>query len=93
MAPQRGFGPWPDRVRELENVIERAVIVAKGDTVTDVEPFLGGGRPAVDLSLPFREAKAWVVEFERASLTGVLEARGGTLTTAAKHADMDPKKW
>ncbi|HXH82205.1 MAG TPA: sigma-54 dependent transcriptional regulator [Candidatus Tectomicrobia bacterium] len=87
---------WPGNVRELENVIERAVIVAKGDTVTDVEPFLTGAgeRPRVDLSLPFREAKARVVEeFERAYVAGVLEAHNGKLTAAAKHADMDPKNF
>jgi DNA-binding NtrC family response regulator len=88
---------WPGNVRELENVIERAVIVAKGDTLLDVEPFLTGGgdvRPPVDLELPFRDAKARVVEeFERAYIAGVLEAHGGKLTTAARHADMDPKNF
>jgi DNA-binding NtrC family response regulator len=87
---------WPGNVRELENVIERAVIVAKSDTITDVERFLTGEteRPRVDLSLPFREAKARVVEeFERAYIAGVLEAHGGKLTAAAKHADMDPKNF
>jgi DNA-binding NtrC family response regulator len=87
---------WPGNVRELENVIERAVIVAKGDTISDVEPFLTGGgeRPRVDLGLPFREAKARVVEaFERAYVAGVLEQENGKLTAAAKHADMDPKNF
>jgi DNA-binding NtrC family response regulator len=87
---------WPGNVRELENVIERAVIVAKGDTIAEVERFLTGEteRPRVDLALPFRDAKARVVEeFERAYVTGVLEAHGGKLTAAAKHADMDPKNF
>jgi DNA-binding NtrC family response regulator len=87
---------WPGNVRELENVIERAVIVAKTDTITDVDGFLTGGseRPRVDLSLPFRDAKARVIEeFERAYISGVLEANGGKLTAAAKHADMDPKNF
>jgi DNA-binding NtrC family response regulator len=87
---------WPGNVRELENVIERAVIVAKGDTITDVDRFLTGEgeRPRVDLSLPFRDAKARVVEeFERAYVSGVLEAHGGKLTAAAKHADMDAKNF
>jgi DNA-binding NtrC family response regulator len=88
---------WPGNVRELENVIERAVIVARGETLTDVEPFLTGGGAAgtpVDLGLPFRDAKARVVEdFERAYVGGVLEAHGGKLTAAAKHADMDPKNF
>jgi DNA-binding NtrC family response regulator len=88
---------WPGNVRELENVIERAVIVAKADTISDVGPFLTGGGDAhapVDLSMPFRDAKARVVEeFERAYIAGVLEAHGGKLTAAAKHADMDPKNF
>jgi two-component system response regulator HydG len=87
---------WPGNVRELENVIERAVIVVKGDVIADVERFLTGEgeRPKIDLALPFREAKARVVEdFERAYIAGVLEAHGGKLTAAAKHADMDPKNF
>jgi DNA-binding NtrC family response regulator len=87
---------WPGNVRELENVIERAVIVTKGDIIADVERFLTGEgeRPKVDLSLPFRDAKARVVEdFERAYIAGVLEAHGGKLTAAAKHADMDLKNF
>jgi DNA-binding NtrC family response regulator len=87
---------WPGNVRELENVIERAVIVARGETIADVDRFLDGDgdRPRVDLSLPFRDAKARVVEeFERAYITGVLEAHAGKLTAAAKHADMDPKNF
>jgi DNA-binding NtrC family response regulator len=88
--------PWPGNVRELENVIERAVIVSQGDTLSDVERFLAptGGPPPVDLSLPFRDAKARVVEeFERAYIDGLLKSHGGKLTAAAKQADMDPKNF
>jgi DNA-binding NtrC family response regulator len=88
--------PWPGNVRELENVIERAVIVSKSETLSGVERFLapGGAHAPVDLSLPFRDAKARVVEeFERAYVAGLLEAHGGKLTAAAKHADMDPKNF
>src|SRR5499425_2704629 len=85
---------WPGNVRELQNVIERAVIIVKGDTVLDVERFLTGTaeRPRVDLSLQFHRAKARVVEeFERAYIAGVLEAHGGRVGVAAKHAGLDPK--
>ncbi|HSE95287.1 MAG TPA: sigma-54 dependent transcriptional regulator [Methylomirabilota bacterium] len=87
--------PWPGNVRELENVIERAVIVAREGVIADVGPFLaptGSEPPTVDLTLPFREAKARVVEeFERAYLMGVLGLHGGKLSAAARHADMDNK--
>src|SRR4029453_1963840 len=88
--------PWPGNVRELENVIERAVIVSKDEVLTGVERFLSPrGAPAPGaLSLPFRDAKARVVEeFELASVAGLLDAHGGKLTAAAKHADMDPKNF
>ena len=65
--------------------------------LADSSAFLAPGRrarAAVDLSLPFRDAKARVVEeFERAYVAGLLEAHGGKLTAAAKHADMDPKNF
>src|SRR5262245_21821399 len=87
--------PWPGNVRELENVVERAVIVAREEMIADVAPFLapgGADRAVVDLTLPFREAKARVVEeFERAYVAGVLGLHGGKLTAAARHADMDNK--
>jgi len=34
-----------------------------------------------------------VEEFERAYVSGLLEAHGGKLTAAATHADMDPKNF
>ena len=77
-------------------MVERAVIVAKGDVLTGLERFLApsGAHAPVDLSLPFRDAKARVVEeFERAYVAGLLDAHGGKLTAAAKHADMDPKNF
>ena len=89
--------PWPGNVRELENVIERAVIVSRTEELNDLARFLtgpGGAQAPVDLSLPFRDAKARIVEeFERAYVQGLLEAHAGKLTAAAKHADMDPKNF
>jgi two-component system response regulator HydG len=86
---------WPGNVRELENVIERAVILSKADTIVDVERFLSGAttdRGRADLSLQFHEAKARVVDdFERAYIAGVLEAHGGKVGLAARHAGLDPK--
>jgi DNA-binding NtrC family response regulator len=87
--------PWPGNARELENLVERAVITAREDVIADVAPFLapkGADRAIVDLTLPFRDAKARVVEeFERAYVAGVLGLHGGKLSAAARHAGMDNK--
>src|SRR5438552_7105415 len=68
--------PRPGNVRELENVIERAVIGSRSEVLTGLEGFLSGPSGAhapVDLSLPFRDAKARVVEeFERTYVRGLL---------------------
>jgi two-component system, NtrC family, response regulator GlrR len=87
--------PWPGNARELENLVERAVITAREEVIGDVASFLapaGADRAVVDLTLPFRDAKARVVEeFERAYVAGVLGLHGGKLSAAARHADMDNK--
>jgi DNA-binding NtrC family response regulator len=40
--------PWPGNVRQLENFLEQAVVLAEGDTLTDRDLFSGElpGRPA-----------------------------------------------
>ena len=59
--------PWPGNVRQLENVVEQAVVLAEGDTLTERELFsgdfssVGGGSVGPALSglfepgLPLRE--------------------------------------
>src|SRR5581483_2571287 len=41
--------PWPGNIRELQNVIERAVVLSTGSSLTlapDFGPDISGGRPA-----------------------------------------------
>ena len=45
----RGY-PWPGNIRELENVIERGVIVCQGDTLT-----------LRDLPLSLQQAGSWTL--------------------------------
>jgi DNA-binding NtrC family response regulator len=89
---------WPGNVRELRNLIERAAALCKGE-VLDLGDFSGsGGTPsptsfaALPFDLPFKEAKAQVVEhFEREYLQVLLERHGGNLSAAARSADVDRK--
>jgi DNA-binding NtrC family response regulator len=88
---------WPGNVRELRNLIERACALSRGETL-DLGDFFGDrATPApstegVPYHLPFKEAKAHVVEyFERKYLQVLLERHAGNLSAAARAADVDRK--
>lgn len=79
---------WPGNIRELQNVVERAAILAKGETVrledlgvTPVEPETGGGRLRTGDDVT-------VDELERAHIEAVL-ARATSLDGAAKTLGID----
>jgi DNA-binding NtrC family response regulator len=89
--------PFPGNVRELRNLVERACAMSRGDTL-DFEGFLEGGATptpgvaGVDFDMPFKQAKAQVVdEFERAYLERLLDRHQGNLSAAARSADLDRK--
>ncbi|MDP2991743.1 MAG: sigma-54 dependent transcriptional regulator [Deltaproteobacteria bacterium] len=86
---------WPGNIRELENVIERGVVIAGGDTleVTDTSmPGQGPLSPGVPLlpmedafSMPFKEAKHKLIEeFHTQYITRMLARYGGNVSRAAK---------
>lgn len=90
---------WVGNVRELENVIERAVVLAASDTITarDLpvrilgESFYlledGGG----DLTqFSYREAKdRMIISFNRAYLKSLLKMASGNISFASEKAGMD----
>ncbi len=85
---------WPGNIRELENVIERIVVLARGSEITlaDLPDFLLRDRPAVDmlqLDLPARGISLEAVEKEL--ITRALEKFGGNQTHAAKYLDISRK--
>lgn len=83
--------PYPGNVRELENVVERAVTLAVGDTVTmdDLPERAGGERQsspslsAIILGEGF-DIDTWLGSAERTLLERALEETGGNQTAAAK---------
>ncbi|MBU0692605.1 sigma-54 dependent transcriptional regulator [bacterium] len=74
---------WPGNIRELRNVIERAIVLCKGDTI---EP--------PDLSFPFtfrskQPAGDTLEEVEKAHMQRVLERCDWNISQAAKLLDID----
>lgn len=87
---------WPGNIRELKNVMERAVTFAEKNTieVKDLPAYLisqSQGLP-MDLqeSLSFAEAKKeWISQFEKKYLTDILAKHSGNVSRAAREAGID----
>jgi DNA-binding NtrC family response regulator len=96
---------WPGNIRELRNVVERALsfdqdggggalpIEVAGDVGTatnDAGNHYGGGMSKDVLEKPFKEAKGLLVEsFEREYLTHLLQRHNGNISRAALEAGID----
>lgn len=95
---------WPGNIRELQNVIQRAILLAEGpmiepshlpDGLRELRPLLAaGGGEAESAGSGFREAKQRVVErFERDYVTRCLGEARGNISQAAKAAGIDYKNF
>jgi len=87
---------WPGNVRELEHVMERVVLMAKGDTVTpeDIpeEVRLRQTVPPEKTEKPFKEfIKSRTEEVEKQLIVRVLEECGGNVTRAAQQLGFSRK--
>lgn len=96
---------WPGNVRELEHAMERAFVLARGDTIEPADlPFVRppsvrsgvmevAGRavfPQGLLSLPYAEAKRRVLEhFDGAYVRGCMTRADGNVSEAARLAGLD----
>ena len=89
---------WCGNVRELENVIERAVVLAQGNVLLagDLPPGFGAARSGAEVGtatlahLPYAQAKKLALRaFERRYLTAVLSRCSGNISSAARAAGVD----
>ncbi|MCO5167919.1 MAG: sigma-54 dependent transcriptional regulator [Planctomycetes bacterium] len=81
--------PWPGNVRELRNIIERSLILCRGETIlpddlpaalvrgAQAEPSSRRGEPTYDLATP-------LAEVERRHILRVLGANGGNKVRTAR---------
>jgi len=88
---------WPGNVRELRNVVERAVVLAEGESLeaADLPPAVAGStaplRPAdaALADLPFAEARARALDaFDRSFLGAALERHGRNVSRTARALEM-----
>jgi DNA-binding NtrC family response regulator len=86
--------PWPGNVRQLENVIERGVVLARGPEITaDLLPAeLGGNGDAADgATTPAgMDLNRAVAEFEREMIEAALKQAGGVQKKAARILGLKP---
>jgi DNA-binding NtrC family response regulator len=86
---------FPGNVRELENKVHQAMVMASGPVIEDGDVALPAGRAGrgrVDLSRPFRELKQEAIDgFEIQYLTELLREHQGNLAQASRAAGMDRK--
>ena len=83
---------WPGNVRELRNAVERAVVLAEGETIdaADLPPGLDTRAPlrpvdAALADLPWAEARARALDaWERDFLAAALERHGGNVSRTAQ---------
>jgi transcriptional regulator with PAS, ATPase and Fis domain len=84
---------WPGNVRELENVIERAVVLAKGSTITLADLYLEESREKAPLNtdeyfvLP---AKSTMAQIEREAIIQALRHTEGNREATARLLNIGP---
>jgi DNA-binding NtrC family response regulator len=84
---------WPGNIRELHNILERAIVFTKGDTVEKLDLPQAEAAPLSEsphssFSLPFRE---WLKSQEKYYLIQQLTLAEGRIGIAAKNCGIDTK--
>ena len=81
---------WPGNIRELENVIERAIVLGSGDTLSvdalppDLTRPRGGGELAVDIPPTGMDLDGYLERIEQRYVEAALERTAGVQTRAAE---------
>ena len=85
---------WPGNVREMQNVLERAIVLTSGKIIEHVDlphgraAQVSNGQANVSTSLPLRQ---WLAEQEKFYIAQQLEACGGKIGLTASCCGVDVK--
>jgi len=80
---------WPGNIRELRNLIERAVILAKGKEIVSIDiPSLKRDRASENTGVQLKE---WVRVYEKDYLAKILKQYKGNLILTAEHSGIDTR--
>jgi DNA-binding NtrC family response regulator len=91
---------WRGNIRELENLVKRAMIKCTGDTITELElpplrpePLaVPGPSPQIDMQTPYKEYLTAIVRHvEQDYLVRMLRLCKGNINQVARHMDVDRK--
>jgi DNA-binding NtrC family response regulator len=86
---------WPGNVRELRNVVQRLLILHRGEEVTEAEveqtlgspaPVSSDSYPPTLMEMPLRDARD---QFEKAYLEHHLKRTGGNVAEVARMSGME----
>jgi two-component system response regulator GlrR len=81
---------WPGNVRELSNLVQRAAVLAEGETVLPAHIVLPSSSVPVDASGTFRAERRRIIEsFERSYVQELLSRHSGNITHAAREAGQE----
>jgi two-component system NtrC family response regulator len=82
--------PWPGNIRQLENTIERLVLLSNGPQITfgDLPAFLQSSSLTDRGIRPVTPEKPAIAETEKQAIVRALRMFGGNQTRAARHLDM-----
>ena len=100
MSDMRIYG-WPGNIRELENLIKRAIIKSSGDTITSLElpahkeperAIAGESKVPAEIDTPYKDYLSSIVaRAEESYLVRMLHLHKGNINQAAKVMEIDRK--
>jgi two-component system NtrC family response regulator len=82
---------WPGNIRELQNVLEKAIVLSRSRTIEDVEvsdPFADGPETGIEVPREY-SLEQWIQAQEKEYLIAKLQTHGGRIDLTARSCGVD----